>query len=482
MQKFIGREKEIAELQKCVGSDKSEFVVIYGRRRIGKTFLVRTFFNDAYTFYFVGSRNDSTKAQLEHFSKALKLAGGKHDDVPQSWTNAFDLLSAHLDTIPSKKKKVLFFDEMPWIDRKQSDFVKALEYFWNSWVARRDDILLVACGSSTSWMVNNLIQNQGGLHNRITRQIHLQPFTLHETKLYLSARNFDYSDFQIAQCYMTFGGVPFYLSLLEPDLSLDQNINMLFFRNQAPLQREFDELYNALFSKADKYIAIVQALSQKRKGLSRDELINATGVSGGRLTQILTNLEYSDFITSYSQFGNNSHNSIYKLTDFYTLFYYKFVYGNHTKDDAYWLHHFNDASVKSWLGFSFELLCFMHVAQIKKALGISGIATSVSTWRKFATKTNDNKKELSAEGAQIDLLIDRIDKMIHLCEIKFSEKEYSITKAYAQKLRERAETFRKDSKTSKALVHTFVTVNGVKANAYSSLLHSQVTLKDLFQE
>ena len=482
MQKCIGREKEMSLLKKSVDSDKSEFVVIYGRRRIGKTFLVRTFFSDTYSFYFVGSRNYSTKAQLVNFSKALKQAGASTKDIPQSWSEAFDQLSTFLDSLPSKKRKVIFFDEMPWIDRKQSDFVKALEYFWNSWVARRDDILLIACGSSTSWMVNNLVQNQGGLHNRITRQIHLQPFTLHETKLYLTSRNFDYSDYQIAQCYMTFGGVPFYLSLLEPNLSLDQNINILLFKNQAPLQREFDELYNALFTKADKYITVVQALSQKRKGLSRDEIIKATSVSGGRLTQILKNLEYSDFITTYSQFGNNSHNSIYKLTDFYTLFYYKFVYGNRTKDNEYWLHHFNDASVKSWQGFAFELLCFMHIPQIKKALGISGIATSVSTWRKVAASKGSNQNKPQGEGTQIDLLIDRIDKIIHLCEVKFSEKEFVITKSYAQKLRDRAQLFKEETRTAKALVHTFLTVCGVKTNSYSSQLHSQITLKDLLQE
>lgn len=482
MQKFIGREKELSTLQKCVGSDKSEFVVIYGRRRIGKTFLVRTFFSDTYTFYFVGSRNDSTKVQLINFSKALKQAGSNQNDIPQNWSDAFDQLAIFLESRPSKKRKVLFFDEMPWIDRKQSDFVKALEYFWNSWVARRDDILLIACGSATSWMVNNLIQNQGGLHNRITRQIHLQPFTLHETKLYLTSRNFDYSDYQIAQCYMTFGGVPFYLSLLEPNLSLDQNINMLFFKSQAPMQQEFDELYNALFSKADKYIAVVQALSQKKKGLSRDELIKITGVSGGRLTQILTNLERSDFITTYSQFGNTSHNSIYKLTDFYTLFYYKFVYNNHTKDDDYWMHHFNDTSVKVWQRFAFELLSFTHIAQIRKALGISGIATSISTWRNITVSQKDKQNNSQNEGAQIDLLIDRIDKMIHLCEIKFSENEYTITKAYAEKLRKRAQIFKEQTKTTKALVHTFITVNGVKVNPYSSLIHSQITIKDLFIE
>lgn len=473
MQKFVGREEEKSILQKCVDSDKSEFVVLYGRRRIGKTFLVRSFFSDSYTFYFVGSRRDNTKTQLLNFAKNLEKVSHKSVDTPNNWAEAFDKLVDYLELLPTKQRKILFFDEMPWIDRKQSDFVKALEYFWNSWVARRDDILLIACGSATSWMTNNLIQNQGGLHNRITRQIHLKPFNLHETKFFLESRGFDFSDFQIVKCYMALGGVPFYLNLMEPQLSLDQNINMLFFRNHASLQCEFDELYNTLFGKADKYIAVVEALSKKRKGLTRDELIESTGVSGGRLSQILSNLESSDFITSYSQFGKISHNSIYKLTDFYTLFYYKFVRENNFKDDEFWLHHFNDTSVKSWLGFSFELVCFMHLPQIKKALGISGIATSVTVWHGLNS---------DADGVQIDLLIDRIDKIIHLCEIKFSEEKYTITKAYAETLRKRAEVFKENTKTTKALVHTFITVNGVQKNNHSSILHSEVTAKDLFSE
>lgn len=473
MADFIGRIEEKLEITKCMESDRSEFVVVYGRRRVGKTALIRNYFNDSYDFRFVGARNCSTAIQLKNFSEELSRFSKVTYPVPSTWMEAFRLLEGYLEKCVSRKK-VVFIDEMPWIDNKQSGFVQALEYFWNSWVAFRDDIVLIACGSSSSWMVNNLVENQGGLHNRITRQIHLSPFTLYECKLYLQSRGFDWDDYQIIQCYMTFGGVPFYLSLLDPVLSLEQNINQLMFKNGSSLQREFDELYTALFNCADKYVAVVEALAQKRKGLQKKEIAEITGVSGGRLTHILANLERSDFIMSMAQFGKNVKNTAYKLVDFYTLFYYKFVKNSNSKDENFWLHHFNDASVTSWRGFSFEQVCLLHLRQIKKALGISGMATAVSTWRYVPENDGEN-------GTQIDLLIDRVDRMIHLCEIKFTNGQYAISKDYAEKLKARASVFKAMSKTRKSLVHTFVTVDGVLKNSHSSLLHSEVTAKDLFE-
>lgn len=247
-------------------------MVVYGHRRVGKIFLVRKFFHDAYAFHFVGSRNCATPLQLKRFNDELVRASGRNFECPKTWSEAFLQLRDYLEQEQNNGKKVVFFDEMPWIDNKQLGFVEALEYFWNSWASSRDDVALIACGSATSWMLNNLVENQGGLHNRVTRQIHLRPFNLYEVREYLRSRSFTWSDFQIVQCYMTFGGVPYYLSLLEPELSLEQNITNLMFKNEAPLQREFDELYTALFKQADKYIAIVEALSKKKSGLQKKKL------------------------------------------------------------------------------------------------------------------------------------------------------------------------------------------------------------------
>lgn len=478
MDRFVGRDKEIKELDSVMSSNRSEFVIIYGRRRVGKTFLIQNYFDKRFAFSFVGWRNQSTKTQLDRFSKAIsQYSKSKKVRTLNSWIDAFDLLEEYIDSIGTSDKKVVFFDEMPWIDTKQSEFVEALEYFWNSWAANRDDIVFVACGSATSWMVDKLVDNQGGLHNRITRRIYLRPFNLCEVRQYLANKGIDWDFYQIIQLYMVLGGVPFYLSLLDSRLSLEQNIDALFFRCGALLQDEFDELYNALFSKADSYILVVKALAYKREGLLRSEIGQRTKISGGTLTKILKNLERCDFIVTYSQFKCKSKYTLYRLKDFFTLFYYKFIEGNNTKDESFWQHASLTHSVESWEGFSFELVCYVHLQQIKKALGISGISTETSTWR-YVPKSSDP----DGRGAQVDLVISRIDKIIHLIEIKFSSKKYSITKDYYDRLKSRKELFAEVNDISRGLVDTFITPYGLLDGKYKPMINSEITAEDLFEK
>ncbi|MBQ3656878.1 MAG: ATP-binding protein [Bacteroidales bacterium] len=470
MEKIIGRNFEYQQLTSCCNSSRSEFVIIFGRRRIGKTFLVRSFFNDKFDFQYTGARNMSPKQQLENFAASLqKYSKSQFPLVPKDWYEAFRFLQNYLESLPKQRRKIIFIDEMPWIDSPKSLFVNALENFWNGFALMRDDIVLVACGSATSWMSDKLVDNQGGLHNRITRKIYLRPFTLNECKEYLKYKKCNWDIYQTIQCYMILGGVPFYYSLLDPQLSFVQNIDYLFFKQRGVLNGEFNELYNALFSNSDKYITVVRALSQKREGLSRNEVIEKTKLSGGGLSKILDNLEKCDFITGYTKFKNPSKNTIYKLTDFYTLFYFRFIENVKTGDDEFWAHNFNSPKIYSWQGYTFELVCMMHIGQIKQKLGISGMATSVSTWR-------SNNAE---ENTQIDLLIDRSDRTINVCEIKFSSEPYTISKDYESKLRMRNAIFRAETKTTKALAVTFVTVFGVVPNVHSGIVQNEVTAEDL---
>ena len=473
---IIGRENEMAELQRCLDSDHSELVIVYGRRRVGKTFLVDQFFNGTYDFTFVGGHKLSQRLQLRNFAKALKKAMNersmrKFDD----WFDAFDTLEEYLESLPAERKKVVFIDEMPWIDTLRSDFTEAFENFWNGWAARRKDIMFIASGSATSWMIDNLVENQGGLHARITCQIYLRPFTLNETELYLQERGCLWDRFQIAQCYMYFGGIPFYLSLLDTKESLSQNVDKLCFARGGALRLEFDELYNALFTHADKYVDIVRMLAERRSGMTSSEIAKATSIDGKRLAKMLKNLERCDFIMAFRYYGKKSNNTIYKLTDFYTLFYIKYIetYKN-TYDDQWWHHHSDSHSVESWQGLTFELLCLMHIRQIRQAMNIGGVATEVSAWY------NPADKQKSVRGSQIDLIIERADRIIHLCEMKFSQSEFRITADYEEKLRNRMALFKENTKNKKALVHTFVTTFGVANGKYSSLVHSEVTLDGLF--
>ncbi|MBO7124406.1 MAG: ATP-binding protein, partial [Bacteroidales bacterium] len=322
--KIIAREAEMAELKRCYESDRSEFVIVYGRRRVGKTFLVDTFFDKKYDFTYVGGHKLSKTKQLRGFAKALKKAAGMQLQPKfSSWEDAFDALEEYIESLPQEKRKVIFIDEMPWIDTPQSEFVEALESFWNGWGARRSDIMLIASGSASSWMMDKLVDNPGGLHARITNNIYIRPFTLKETEEYLLSRSIRWSRYQILQLYMLIGGIPFYMSLLDPSQTLIGNIDRLFFRKNAELRTEFDELYNAVFNKADKYLEIVSLLNRNHEGMTFTEIQGATSLDGERLTTVLKNLERCDFIISFQQYGNKSRGTLYRLVDFYTLFYYK---------------------------------------------------------------------------------------------------------------------------------------------------------------
>lgn len=470
---LIARKKECEQLAECLKSTRSEFVIICGRRRIGKTFLVDQFFNGNFDFTFVGVHKGKTAIQLRNFAKALKRHSGKEASPFKDWYDAFDSLEEYLESMPKDRKKVIFIDEMPWIDTNRSSFVEALENFWNGWANRRYDIVLIASGSATSWMADNLIENQGGLHNRITRRIYLEPFTLGETEEYFKQRKFYWTRYEMLQSYMFTGGVPYYLSLLEPKLSIGQNIDILFFDENGPLRKEFNELYPALFGHSESYIKIVSLLYQHKSGLTRKEISQSTNLNGKRLNTILENLELCDFIDKMELFGKES-TLVYRLSDFYTLFYYKFIADKHKLDEQWWSHHIDDAGIRSWQGLCFELVCIKHHRQIKKALGISGMATSVSTWRCYPDKKND------LSGGQVDMIIERADRIIHLCEMKFSQRSYNITAEYEKKLRERMWLFDTRTKNKKPLVYTFVTTFGVGEGKHHSIVHSEVTMDDLF--
>lgn len=476
----IGREREMAELQRSLKSDRSEFVIVYGRRRVGKTYLVDNFFHYEYDFSFVGGHRLTKQKQLRNFAKAMK----KYAHLPRqpkyaSWDDAFDALEEFMESLPEDKRKVIFIDEMPWIDTPQSEFVDALETFWNGWAVRRQDIVFVASGSSTSWMMDKLVENQGGLHGRITNNIYVRPFTLHEVEQYMQSRGAAWDRYQLLQTYMIIGGIPFYYSLLNVKESLAQNVDRLFFRKNGELRIEFEELFSALFTNTDKYTAVVKLLNSKREGMTREEIESATDIDKSVLTKVLRNLERSDFILKYSQFGNKTKGAIYRLVDFYTLFYYRFIDGFNAQDEEWWSHNFQSPVIESWQGLSFELLCLLHLTQIKQKLGISGIATAASSWRYVPPKNKENE-EPAEKGAQIDLLIDRGDRVINLCEMKFSVKPYHISENYKKKLRDRMSLFQEKTKTTKTLVHTFVTTFGVANGLGQSIVNSEVTMEDLF--
>ena len=473
MNYFIGREQEIQLLERIYADDRSAFVALYGRRRIGKTELIRHVLGERMTFYLTGIAHVTTEQQLVNFQAAFERQTplSQHRPIPSNWFYAFQYLITFLEKSPAGKK-VIFLDELPWLDTPKSDFMSALEHFWNSWASARTDITLVVCGSAASWMLKKLIHNHGGLHNRVTHRIRLEPFSLREAEKMLLRKNAALDRYQIIQYYMAVGGVPFYLDTFDGQLTPMQNIENQCFAKDGFLRTEFNVLFASLFMKAERHISIVEAIATKTKGLTREEILRLSRLpNNGATTQLLEELEESGFIRKYRPFKKNNRQSLFQLVDFYTLFYLKFIKNATFEESGNWLALTDSPIYKAWSGYSFEQVCLMHVPQIKQALGISGIFSQSSSWR---SKDAEN-------GAQIDLLIDRRDRVISLFEIKFSSEPYTITKSYAEQLRQKISVFKSETATNKAVWLAMLTPFGLKQNTYSgSLVQHQLTMDCLF--
>ena len=466
---IIGREKELQLLREAYNDEYSQFVVVYGRRRVGKTFLVREAFNYKFTFQHAGIANAPKSVQLEEWRNSLVKHGMKTEMAPKTWFEAFSLLD-DLIRKSRARRKVIFIDELPWMDTQASNFVPALEHFWNAYASARKDVLLVVCGSATSWIVDKILHNHGGLHNRLNLKINLRQFTLHECELYAKSRKLGMQHRQLLECYMVMGGIPFYWSLLKRDLSLPQNIDILFFSEDGELNDEFDALYHSLFRHPEAYIAVINALGTKRIGMPREEIVKESGLEeNGKLSTVLKDLEHCGFIRKYNQIGKVTKNAIYQLVDFYTLFYFKFIQNNVGGDERFWTSSIDAQFHRVWEGLAFERVVLQHVTQVKKALEIGGVLSNVYSWRYRGD-----------EGAQVDLVIDRRDNVINLCEIKFSSSEYVIDKAYSKELKHKRDVFKEQTKTRKAVHLTMITTEGVKRNVYFNDIQSEVLLDQLF--
>lgn len=464
---IIGRKDEIEQLRQLVDSDSPEFAVVYGRRRVGKTFLVNNYFNDDFTFKVTGLAKKDKAAQLQNFGEALKRQGSPLCPIPRNWNEAFDSLRLLIEAYTRRGKKIIFIDELPYMNTRHSDLVVAIEHFWNDWACTRDDIKLIVCGSATSWITKKILRNKGGLHNRVTTKIYLRPFNLSECKEYLDYRGFNYEEKDILECYMIMGGIPYYLSLLDKGLSLPQNVDRLFFRRKGKLDGEFDNLYASLFENSEPYLKVIEALSKRNYGMTRKEILASTRIpDGGGLSTVLSDLDDCDIIRKYHSFGKKENDALYQLTDFYTLFYYKFIKKYGTTDKDFWIYQASTPSHNVWAGIAFEQLCLYHHLQIEKKLGILGILTETFSWR--------------GDDAQIDMVISRADRVINLCEIKYWDSPFAITKKYRDELEHKVQSFREKLKLRRTLHLVFISTFGLKHNAYSSIVQNEVTMHDLF--
>ena len=471
---LIGREQEQALLQGLLKSDRSEFVALYGRRRVGKTYLVRETFNYTFAFQHTGILDAPMSEQLSEFHESLYAAGLPKSPKPKKWSEAFRLLQRLLSSLP-EGKKVVFIDELPWMDTPKSNFIRALDHFWNAWATTRKDIILIVCGSATSWIIDNIIMNYGGLHDRITRQIQLRPFTLRECEIYSHENKLDFTRRQILETYMIMGGIPYYWSFLRSDQSVAQNIDRMFFAENGEMVHEYDALYASLFRHPKPHIAIVTALATKKAGMLREEILKETGLSDNEsFSRALKELEQCSFIRKYSMIGNRIKGSLYQLMDNYTLFWFKFIGENTRGETHFWSSNLDTGVYDNWVGQAFERVCLQHLEQIKKGMGLTVVISTAHSWSWKVPKGSDEP------GVQIDLLIDRNDDVINLCEMKYSKAPYTVSSSDLAKMEYRKSVFKRETGTEKRVVLTMITTFGLTDNAYAADIPVKITMDSLF--
>lgn len=477
--KVFGRQKEIQIFDKLMESASAEFIAVYGRRRIGKTYLIQQYFQEKGIYFeLTGRYKAPRKLQLYNFARVYAdvFNAGAREAPPKNWDDAFDQLRKKIEKQNTSQKVIVFLDELPWLATTKSGFLEALDFFWNRYFSRDPRFILIVCGSAAAWMIKKIITNKSGLHNRLTRpSIKLMPFTLGETEEYLKAHNIFLDRKQIVTTYMAIGGVAYYLNLVSQGKSSTEIINELFFSKLAALRLEFHELFSSLYQNAGRHIAVIKALAMTRQGLTQEELVEKVKElsTGGGLGTVLDELEHCGFIMKLRAFGKKKKEARYRLIDAYTLFYLKWVENTDEMGDAYWLRKMESSAYHVWAGYAFENICFQHYAEIIEALKISVVAEAKSGW--------SFKGNADEPGAQIDLIIDRADKSINLCEIKFYEGEFVIDKAYAEVLRRKKAVFRAKTKTRKSLFVTMISPYGVTKNSlYFDVVNHQLSMDALF--
>lgn len=470
---LIGRKQEIDMLDRCLYSGRPEFVAVYGRRRIGKTFLVRQYFKNSFSFYATGIADANMAHQLRAFGLSLKEYGSSDRTVPKDWFDAFDRLRELLSARSVRRdrasgRRVVFLDELPWFDTQRSGFKGALDWFWNGWASAQPDLMLVICGSAASWIIDNLLEDHGGFYNRVTRRIQLMPFSLKESEALLLSNGVELPRQQIIECYMVFGGIPHYLNLVDRRSSLAQNIDQLCFFENGELRHERDLLFKSLFKHDALHQVLICKLAERPIGLTRSDLSRTPGVTDGKqLTKALLELERCGFVRKYRRYGKEKYGHYYQLIDAFTLFSHRFV---ELATIGSWTGFLNTPPYHAWTGLAFELTCLVHIPQIKQALGVGAVQSSQSAWHSTS----------ASPGAQVDLLIDRKDGVINLCEIKYSTGEFAIDAGYERNLRNKMQAFVSEEHPNKAIHLTMVTTCGITHNSHAGIVVNEICGDDLF--
>lgn len=476
--KLIGRKKEIQELEKAYRSGQFEFIALYGRRRVGKTYLVSQVFEDRISFRHAASPNDEErqdekgllKMQLEVFYGSLLAQGLKESKKPNSWVEAFLLLIRLFEGKDPAERWVIFLDEFPWMDTKRSNFIEAFSWFLNFWAANQKNLMIIAAGSSTSWMLNNLIHSTGGLYNRVTNPIRLSPFRLQETEQFFREKGFDLSRYSIARIQMAFGGIPYYLNFLDRGEGLSRFVDRMLFEKGAKLGLEYDTLFRSSFEKGDLARKIAEYLGKRSSGYTRKEIVEGLKISDGKAVKdALDALQEGDFVLEYVPYKEAQNKKRYRLIDPFCIFYLHFVAGKRSLDPSFFA---DSVEPNSWIGAAFENLCAAHLEQIKRALVISKLS-SIEFSLVFP-------KEEDKKGAQVDLVLVRKDRIVNLCEMKFYGKPYVQTEKEHHSLTNRVARLKETLPATYSIAPVLITVFEPSSGGYPDDYVQVLTLDDLF--
>lgn len=458
---IVGRIPELKTIHHALTSDKPELLAVWGRRRVGKTFLLRYGRAPVADWYFelTGQRNGKQRAQLEHFAKALSesFQGGVALRAPSTWEEAFGELEKSIESLPPDGKPVtVFFDEAPWLDSRRSGFLDALEYFWNSRGTRIPRLKLFVCGSAASWIVHKIVQGKGGWHRRVTDLIRVPQFKLHEVSAYLAHQHIRLSRLDVVKLYMVFGGVPYYLAFMRRGESVAAFVNRLFFSSDAPLQGEFDELFDSLFNNSAVHKQIITEVAKTKGGLTRAEISACANLSsGGKLTHYLENLEESGFLEIHEPLGARGERFWrYRVSDMFTLFHLQWLSGRPRMRS--WNAIVSSQQYRSWCGHAFEIVAWNHAHSIATALGIAKSDYTV-------TRAD---LENSAGKAQIDLVFDVRGGAVYLFELKFCDGDFTMTRAEAEKLELRKQVLSAHFKGRRSVIVCLLTPAGVRENEH----------------
>lgn len=482
---ILARRNEISILDEFLKSDKAEFLAIYGRRRVGKTFLIKSHFQEQNCIFFsvTGIEKGTFLQQREVCCKQISntFYDGIPIETPKAWLKVFELLHTAITRIAKNKKVVIFFDEFPWLAKPRTNLLQALEYFWNQYWSIDKRVKLIVCGSLSSWIIRNIINNTGGLYNRVTYRLKLEPLNLYETKTFLDAKGIKLANSQILSIYMVMGGIPLYLDQIKKGMSANQVVDRVCFSKNGLLVDEQKELFKSLFSNSEIYYNLTKEIAKYRYGIAKNMISKNLGIAqGGRLEERLRELEEAGFIISFLPYGHNEKGKYYRVVDEYTMFYFKWIepqlnsISGFTKANGYWLEQSKSSSFKAWCGYAFESVCYRHIAQIRRKLNLMPSALPYG-WKFVPKQKSDDN------GAQIDLLFDRNDNAITICEIKCTEEPFVIDKQYAEKLNKKIAIFEEKTKTNKQIFLALISVNSVKSTIYSEeMLSGLVVLDDLF--